>query len=379
MVIPFLTIYLTTHLGFTLEQAGWAMTAFGVGSVAGSILGGKLTDKIGFYEVQFWTLFLSGILFMLLQFMKTPLEVYLMILFLSTIAEAYRPASMTSVAAYSEPENRTRSFSLLRLAINLGWAAGPALGGWLAMKYGYFAMFYVDGLTCIAAALVLRILLAPNKVGLVNRESERVAEVKSVDGSPWKDRQFLIFLFITLVGAVVFMQFLSTLPVFYKQELSLTEGQIGMLMAYNGLMIFVLEMPIVYLAERRYNHLNTIIFGTLLYSVSYMVLNVGGLVPLAVAFVSMTAITFGEILNMPFTNSYAMSKAPAKLRGQYMGLFTMAFSLAHILAPTVGMQIAARWGFGTLWWFLSGISILSIPGLLYLKKAERAIPSSSVG
>ncbi len=378
MVLPFLTIYLTSKLGFSLEQAGWAMTAFGVGSVAGSFLGGKLSDRFGFYEVQFWTLFLGGILFTLLQFMKTPLEVYLMVLLMSTVVEAFRPASMTSVAAYSKAENRTRSFSLLRLAINLGWSAGPAVGGWLAMKYGYFTLFYVDGFTCIAAALVFRAVLAPKKVEKMETPAEEVSDDEGF-GSPWKDRRYLFFLLITLLGAVAFMQFLSTLPVFYKQELALTEGQIGLLMAYNGLLIFILEMPIVYMAERRFNQLDTIIWGTILYGVSYIVLDMGGLMPVIIALISMTAITFGEILNMPFSNSYALNMAPPKQRGQYMGLFTMAFSLSHILAPAIGMQIAARWGFSTLWWFLGGVCALAVAGLWYMKKSEPAIPSSSAG
>lgn len=368
MVLPFLTIYLTTQLGFTMEQAGWAMTAFGAGSVAGSFLGGKLTDRFGFYEVQFWTLFLGGVLFTLVQFMKTPLEVYLMVLLLSTVAEAFRPASMTAVAAYTRAENRTRSFSLLRLAINLGWAIGPAIGGWLAMHYGYFTLFYADGFTCMAAALVFRALLAPKKVEKMGTVGEEATGEPTAYRSPWQDRRYLIFLTITLLGAVVFMQFLSTLPLFYKQELSLTEGQIGMLMAYNGLLIFVLEMPIVYLAERRFRHLNVIIAGTLLYSVSYIVLELEGVAAMFLALISMTAITFGEILNMPFTNTYAMNLAPANQRGQYMGLFTMTFSMAHILAPAVGMQIAAHWGFGTLWWLLAGICVVSVLGLWRLKK-----------
>lgn len=378
MVLPFLTIYLTTQLGFSLVQAGWAMTAFGVGSVAGSFLGGKLSDKFGYYEVQFWTLFLGGILFTLLQFMNTPLEVYLMVLVLSTVVEAFRPASMASVAAYSKAENRTRSISLLRLAINLGWSAGPAVGGWLAMKYGYFTLFYADGFTCIAAALAFRALLAPKKVAMMDDGQKEPTREAEGSGSPWQDRRYLLFLLITILGAVAFMQFLSTLPVFYKQELALTEGQIGLLMAYNGLLVFVLEMPIVYLAERRFNQLDCIVWGTMLYGVSYLVLYVGGLMPLFLAFIAMTAITFGEILNMPFSNAYALNMAPASQRGQYMGLYTMAFSLSHILAPAIGMQIAAHWGFGTLWWFLCAICALSVFCLWYLKKAERlSTPSSA--
>ena len=66
MVIPFMTVYLTQELHFTLAQAGYVMSSFGAGSILGALLGGRLTDKVGYYPTQFWTLFLSGLLFLAL-------------------------------------------------------------------------------------------------------------------------------------------------------------------------------------------------------------------------------------------------------------------------------------------------------------------------
>ncbi len=367
MVIPFLTIYLTTRLGFTLGQAGWAMTCFGLGSVVGSWLGGRLTDRYGSYPVQFWALFLGGMLFISLQWLRLPWQMYLMIFCVSAVADAFRPASMAAVGAYSKPENRTRSFSLLRLAINLGWSAGPAIGGWLAAHAGYAWLFWADGLTCIAAALALRILLSPART---SRHVQEEAEPHSEGRSPWSDGHYMFFLSLTIVGAVVFMQFFSSLPVFYKQVLHLDEHVIGLIMAYNGLLVFAFEMPLVYIAERRFHQLHCIMAGTLLYAISYVVLNVPGW-PLGIALVGMTALSFGEIMNMPFTNTYAISRATASNRGQYMGLFTMAFSSAHVIAPALGMQVAAHFGFSTLWWLLGALSMIVIAGLWYLDRQSK--------
>ena len=71
MVIPFLSLYLTKSLNFTLTEVGWIMSAFGLGSVVGSWLGGKLTDKIGYYKVMVRSLLTTGILFIGLQFLNT--------------------------------------------------------------------------------------------------------------------------------------------------------------------------------------------------------------------------------------------------------------------------------------------------------------------
>ncbi|MCB0572690.1 MAG: MFS transporter, partial [Phaeodactylibacter sp.] len=159
MVIPFMTVYLTQVEGYSLGQAGWVMSAFGGGSVLGAYLGGRLTDRIGFYQVQFLSLLLSGLAFIGLGYTQNIWAFGAMVFVLSTIADAFRPANFAALATYSRPENRTRAMGLLRLAINLGWAIGPAVGGLLAASVGYKALFWADGLTCIGAALFFRLAL----------------------------------------------------------------------------------------------------------------------------------------------------------------------------------------------------------------------------
>ena len=125
MVIPFLSLYLTADLGFTKEQTGWIMSAFGLGSLIGSWIGGKLTDRLGYYPVMFFTLTLSGLMFIGLQFIKSFEGFVAGIFFLMVIADGFRPAMYVAIGTYSRPENRTRSVTLIRLAINLGFSAGP--------------------------------------------------------------------------------------------------------------------------------------------------------------------------------------------------------------------------------------------------------------
>ena len=91
--------------------------------------------------------------------MQTLLQITLCIFILSSLGEAFRPANSAAIAAYSNPSNRTRSYSLNRLAINLGWGIGPAVGGILANK-SFMLLFWADGLTCILASLVLYLVFS---------------------------------------------------------------------------------------------------------------------------------------------------------------------------------------------------------------------------
>ena len=363
MVLPFLTIYLTQALDFSLQQAGWVMSCFSLGSVAGSYLGGYFTDRVGYYRVMFWTLFLSGGAFLLLMLVKTMLWFCLAVFLLSLIADGFRPASMASIAAYAKPENRTRSLSLIRMAINTGWSIGPAVGGFLAAYAGYNWLFWVDGLTCMGAALLFRWRMreAP-EASRPAAVSEAAAPAK---GSPYRDRPFLLFLAVTALVAIAFFQLFATLPVFYKQEYLLNEDQIGWLMAFNGILIVILEMPMVYLAERRFSKLAVISAGAFFIGLSYVAFNFW---PgwLGVLVLGMALLTIGEILDLPFTNAVALERSDRGSRGQYMALYTISFSAAHILAPVLGMQIAAQWGFATLWYLLGGICLLGILGYHWL-------------
>jgi MFS family permease len=152
MVIPFLTVYLT-HKGYSLQQAGYAMAAFGAGSILGGFIGGKMTDRFGFYYVQVVSLFLNGALFLALGQMQTLTQIIICIFILSSLGEAFRPANSAAIASYSNDSNRTRCYSLNRLAVNLGWAIGPAVGGILA-SFSYTLLFWADGITCMVAALL---------------------------------------------------------------------------------------------------------------------------------------------------------------------------------------------------------------------------------
>ncbi len=366
MVVPFLTVYLTTKLQFSLTQAGWVMTCFGVGSVLGTLLGGKLTDKIGYYKVQFWSLVLSGIAFITLQTMHSFAQMCVSIFVLAVVADAFRPANHASIAVYSKPVNRARSYSLVRLAINLGFAIGPAVGGLIAAIKGYDWLFWVDGVTCIAASLLFRLFLQQKYEEKLTDTVETMAT--NSPASPYKDRKFLLFGLLTLLSAVVFMQLFSTLPVFYKQHFAMNEAQIGSLLALNGLLIALLEMPIIYTLEgKMWRKLTTIAFGTLLIGASYFMLELAVFWK-GILVLSMIVVTFGEIFTMPFSSVFAIERAPVATRGQYMAVYSSTWSIAHILAPVLGMQIASAWGFSTLWYVLTGLCILAFVGYRLLEK-----------
>lgn len=362
MVVPFMTLYLTESMGYTIGQAGIVMAIFGAGAICGGFIGGKLTDKFGFYHIQLFTLAGGGIMFMVLGQMRSYPLICIFTFLLSIINESFRPANAAAVGHYSEEDNRTRSYSLNRLAINLGWALGGALGGFIASR-NYHLLFIIDGITNIGAAILLWMVLAPskNKASVYSKPTP-TEPVRSA----YRDKAYMWFTVLTIMFAYVFFQFFSTIPVFYKNGLHLSEFQIGMIMAMNGIVIALFEMVIVHRLEGKRHNLQYIPLGVMLIAVSFLLLNVypGGL---WLALGTMLLATIGEILSMPFMNSFWISRTTPYNRGQYAGLYTIAWSVAQVLGPGTGAQIAEHAGFKVLWWFVGGLCLVCSFGYYKLR------------
>ncbi|AWA31503.1 MFS transporter [Flavobacterium magnum] len=364
MVLPFLSKYLKENLHFSYAQVGWIMVAFGLGSMLGSFLGGKLSDRIGFYRIMVFSLFTSGILFFALQYITTFWGLCFGMFTIMTIADMFRPAMFVSLGTYAKPENRARAFTLVRLAINLGFAAGPALGGLIIMTIGYQGLFWVDGATCILAITVFAMMVKERKKSDFT-DAEQPAAVFT--DSVFRDRIFWVFLFISFSTAMIFFQIFSTLPLYHHEKYGLTELQTGLLMTLNGSLIFLLEMPIVSYFERTGVHkVKLILSGSVMMAVSFYALlpdNWAGLL-----LVNIVLITFGEMFIFPFSNSFALSRAPKGHEGRYMALFTMSFSLAHIGSSKIGMEVIDRAGYQANWLFMGILGTSAVLCCIYLQK-----------
>lgn len=363
MVLPFLSKYLKEDLHFSYEQVGWVMVCFGLGSMIGSWLGGKLSDKIGFYKIMIFSLFTSGLLFFVIQFIKTFEGLCLAMFSIMIIADMFRPAMFVSLGAYAKPENRTRALTLVRLAVNLGFAAGPAMGGLIIMGIGYKGLFWVDGASCIISILIFALLVKEKKKETTHLDAIEDTRHKSV----FQDKPFWIFLFISFTTAMVFFQLFTTLPLYHHEQFAMTEFQTGLLMSFNGLMIFFLEMPIVtYFERKKVDKVKIIMYGALFMAISYYLLLINFWAGILI--ISMLFVTFGEMFAFPFSNSFAMSRAPKGHEGRYMALYTMSFSLAHIMSSKTGMEVISRFGYSVNWFVMASLGIMAFGCAVWLQR-----------
>ena len=356
MVLPFLSKYLKEDLGFTYSQVGWILVSFGCGSMVGSWLGGKLSDKIGFYRIMIFSLLVSGLGFFVLQTITNYHGLLLAIFLIMAVADMFRPAMFVSLGAYAKPENRTRALTLVRLAINLGFAAGPAMAGLLIMNVGYKGLFWVDGTSCILAISIFWWQVKEKKKSKYT-DKEHPGEI--LTHSVFKDKPFWIFLSGTLITGILFFQLFTTLPLYHKEQFGLIEFQSGLLLTLNGVLVFFLEMPIVtYIEKHKLNKLKIITYGCLAMAISMYVLLINNWAGILI--IMMLFMTFAEMFVFPFSNSFAMSRAPKGHEGRYMAIFTMSYSLAHILSAKTGLEIIDRFSYQSNWVFMGTLGIVGV-------------------
>ena len=361
MVLPFLGVYMTDHLKFSLENTGIVLSFYGIGSVLGSWLGGFLTDKFGEYYIQSWSLFLSAPIFIIMPFFSSVDMMALLIFLQSAISDTFRPANSVAITKYARPENLTKAFSLNRMAINLGFSIGPAVGGILS-GISYNFLFIVNGIGAVTAGIIYVIFFRRrNKIFREKKKLEPTKTIeKTVTKSPYKDYPFLLYSFLCAVFAVCFFQFFNTIPLFYKDVAKLDQSTIGFILGYSGFIIVLLEMPLVSLAERVLKIPQILSIGIIMSGVSYLLLLFGSNIPLLL--LSMSILSIAEIWVLPFMSTVTALRAERGNKGAYMGLNGIAFSFSFIFTPFLGTYVVSHFGFDSLW--IGSFAILMVTAFL---------------
>lgn len=352
MVLPFMSLYVTRELHFSLTEAGLLVSLFGAGSIAGALTGGALVDRFGVFKIQVLSLTAAGIGFFCLIPLQTFQSLAIGLFTVTFFSDMFRPANASSVAVYSPPESVARAFSLNRMAANLGFAIGPALGGLLTV-IDFRLIFVADGLTSLVAAFVFYRAFR-------HRQPAPAPGRPPLIGPAYRDAVYWGFILLVIIFAVAFFQLFSTMPLFFRTEAHLTEPMIGGLLALNGFLVFLFEMVLVNRLEGSGKDHLLIPGGIFLLILAFLFL----LPPPVWVFLLLSVIllSFAEMLAMPFMAAWITKRAGGNGLGSYMALYTMAYGVSLILAPLAGTTLADQAGFHSLW---IACSILLIP-LLFL-------------
>jgi predicted MFS family arabinose efflux permease len=366
MVLLFSSLYFTRELHYTLSQAGIIMSFFGAGSILGSYLGGWLTDRRNFYDIMLFSLISSSLVLCCIFFTTSMIGLSAIMFCYALCSDAFRPANAAAIANYSKPESRTRSVSLMRLAFNLGFTVGPATGGFVAMHLGYKWLFIIDISTTLFAAFLLYKFLPRQQ-----KAKEKTEEKKSFETpSAYTDRRYLFFILMVAMYGLCFFQMFTGMPQYFKNDCHYNEDRIGLLMALNGLLVVLIEMPLIFYLEKQKRNFTYILIGSICLPIALAIIGMSNGFLLG-AIIYTFVLTLSEIFAMPFMMNYAMTRPAKERQGQYTALYSMSYGISNIIAPLLGLMLAQRFGFIKTFYIFIAISTVVCLGFYLLGKKEK--------
>jgi MFS family permease len=366
MVLPFIALYAVEELKVSVSEAGLVLACFGAGAFISAPFAGKLSDRFGSLQLMIVSLLASGIFLFIYSFISNFITFLILSFLWAIISEAFRPASMSFISQEITSNRRKTAFALNRLAINLGMSIGPVLGGILS-TVNFSLLFYVDGITSIAAGLFL--LFSKIKVqqpGLPGNNAQ-VASIGNDRKSVFNNKAFLYFLVALIPVEIVFFQHIGALPIFIVNDLGFIKSTFGLLMGVNTVLIILVEVPLND-AMRNWKHWQSLSLGAFLAAAGFGILVFADGLFLIIA--SVITWTFGEMILFPAAGDYVAEISPQGKSGEYMGYFQMTFSLAFILGPLLGTKLLEDFGSDFLWSLIFILGIASAALMIKLKNKK---------
>ena len=359
-VAVFLVLYLREK-GYSIAEAGFVVSLYGAGNVMAAAVGGLVADRLGRRNAIAISMFSSAATLLALSQADEIVLIGGLTILAGLTGEMYRPASAALLADLVPAGQRLPAFALNRLAINLGFAAGPATAGLLADR-SFTYLFVGDALTSLVFG-ILALAALPEGVRTRRGDERRGEGIRTIA----RDRAFVFFLVSSILGAFVYFQSNATFPLHVKES-GLSNADYGLLISLNGLAIVLLELPFTSITQR-YPAIPTLAAGSILVGLGFA-LNAWAESLAALAF-TVLVWTIGEIVYAPVASAYVADIAPVHLRGRYQGAWGLMWGLAFMLGPGLGAAFFA-WNGDAFWLFCGVLGVLSAGLLLAGSRTPRS-------
>jgi MFS family permease len=368
ILFPFFSVYIINQFGVGMTEVGLLFSIFSAGHLIGSMIGGALADKYGRKAITMIGLSVSGLGSILMGMVNDLGLFYIIAAFLGTIGNFGGPARQAMVADLLPNEKQPKGYGMLRIAVNLSATFGPILGG-LLVDRSYMILFILDAISSLITALIVLLVIPETKPQKLEHEPEETV-LKTLVGykEVLKDWVYILFLAVSTLTVLVYMQMNSTLSVFLVEIHGFPASSFAWLLSMNALMVVIFQ----YFISRffsNYDPMRVIALGTFFYMIGFGMY--GFISEPYMFFVAMGILTMGEMIAMPVGQTAAASFAPEDKRGRYLAVYGFHWSIPSLF----GVLLAGRiWEtIGPNWvWYISGIlSFIAIIGFLMLNNVTK--------
>ncbi|MDK9499365.1 MFS transporter [Streptomyces katrae] len=340
-VATFMTLYLTLDRGYSASFAGLVVALHGLGGVVSSLVAGVMTDRLGRRPTMLAANVSTALSVALLGFMEHPAAIAAVAGLVGMASNASRPAVSAMMADIVPPEDRVRAFALNYWAINLGFGISSVVAGVVA-EYSYLAGFLGEAaLTLLCALLVFAKLPESRPV----KEEPEEPEPEIGLGTVLRDGRFMAVVGLSFLISLIFTQGSVGLPVAMGQA-GFSPGDYGLVVAANGLLIVILQIPVTRFIEHR-DPTRLLVISALLAGYGFAMTAFAG--SLWAYALTVCVWTLAEIVNSPTQMGLVVRLSPVHGRGRYQGMYTMSWAVAALVAPLMAGFVIDRYGAGWLW------------------------------
>jgi len=363
LMFPFFALYVTAHFNVGMIEVGILFSIFSAGNIFGGIIGGALADKYGRRAMILVGLIGSGVSSIFMGIVDDLNIFYILVAFMGLIGNSGGPARQAMVADLLPPEKQVEGFGILRVAVNLSATVGPILGGFIATQ-SYLFLFIADAVSSLITGIIVFFVIPETKPEKKEGEVEETI-VKSVIGykEVLKDWRYMLFLSVSAITVIVYMQMNATLSVFLRDVHGFPTQYFGFILSMNALMVVVFQLWITKRLSK-YSPMKMMAIGTLFYMVGFGMY--GFVSETYLFFIAMAIITIGEMIEMPIGQTAAAFFAPEDKRGRYMAMFGFHWAIPNlfgiILAGLIMESIGPNW----VWYFAGILALIAAVGFWLL-------------
>ncbi len=367
MLYPFFALYLTKKFEIGMSTVGILFAVFSVSGMVGNALGGALADRLGRKVVILASLLLSALSALGMGFAPT-LGVFIAVsVIVGTLSSIGGPAHEAVIADLLPPEKRAEGYGIFRVVFNVSAIIAPPVAGFL-VSGSYMTLFVVDAIISVLAAIIVIFALPETKPqGKPDEKPETLKQTFVGYSHVFKDLPFLLFIAITVLMTLVYMNMNTTLGVFLRDYRGLKEVSYGTLLSINAIIVVVLQFWVTRKLEK-FKPMLMMAIGTLLYAAGFAMY--GFVKGFALFVTAMVVITIGEMVVSPFQQSIVAGFAPEDMRGRYMAVSGLTWSIAFTIGPYFAGLLLDGKNPDMLWYVSGFIGLIATIGFLLFNKKQ---------
>ncbi len=377
-VVPFMTVYFNTIRDVPMRYISLFFLAAAICRTVAQSVGGAVSDRIGRKGLMAWSQLSRSFIFLLAGIaIAGGSSIWILagiLLSQYLVSSFFQPVASAMIADVLPPKERSNGYALMRMAGNIGWGTGPAIGGFL-FDVSYQSLFYFTSITFLISGLFILFSIKETTDPALRQAAAKRREPRgfgAMAAAFKRDKVFLLFCIVALLLFLTWGQFVSTLSVFMKKSVGMTSTQIGWIYTFNAVLVIIFQYFITQRTKKK-NHFMLMMIGALFFVVSYSLM--GWVSSFGMMLVMMVFITFGEMFAGPSGNTIASNMAKDEQYGKYQGIYSSISTLGWSLGPFIGgIMMDVIPNVKVFWLTMSSFGLLAFFGFLYLyfKKGEHA-------